>query len=163
MTTRTPHHHRTRLPTDPSTHTGRTSRTRPSRQDGFASVEFVLITPLLIMFLLLAAGTARLVGARAALDQAALQAARTAALTNPHDATRAGQQAARQALGSLTTCHNPQITITVQHTADNSSELAHVACTVPLADLLLAGFPGNRTLTAHAASPRDPYAAGTTP
>ncbi len=139
----------------------RRSETGDDSERGSASAEVVISALLLFMFLVLGVGIARLVEARALVDEAAMQAARAAALAPP---TGAATSAARSALTQLANhqeCPTPHIhtryTPTTGAGGAGGSEAVEVSCAVPLSDLFLAGFPGHLTVTSTQTAPRNPY------
>lgn len=131
------------------------------RDSGSATVEVVLLTPLLIGLLFLVVLCGRLVSAQLDLDTAAHEAARAASLdrTVPaaqHDAAAAVTDtlAARHL-----TCQHPTLTLDTDGLQPGGIVTATVGCTVPLSDLALVGVPGARQLTAKAVSPIDQWRA----
>jgi Flp pilus assembly protein TadG len=140
-----------------------TTRGDGDGEAGSLSVETVVVIPLVIVLLLFVVGVARLVHARSLIDQAADQAALAAALgpgTGPGAQARA-VDAARTILAGSYNCTDPHVTLTVNQAAD--AVTAAVACTVPLKDLLTAGFPGHESLSASETAPRNLYAPAGTP
>lgn len=142
--------------------TSRTSATR-ARQRGSMAVEVAVLAPALLIILALVIGAGRVGQAHTTIDSAAQSTARAASLARTPaqahaDATTvAGQTLATQGL----TCASQSISV---NTAGFSAPLgqpatitATVTCTVPLADLLVPGMPGSRTLTATATSPLDSF------
>jgi Flp pilus assembly protein TadG len=123
------------------------------RDRGSITVETVAILPAIIVILLFVIGAVRLVHARTQIDQAADQAAIAAADAG----SGAASQAATALLRGSSDCQDPAVTVARSGYAA-SSVTATVSCTVPLSDLLVAGFPGHRTVTAHATVPRSLYA-----
>ena len=79
-------------------------RPGPRRRDnerGSATVELVILTPLLILLLLFVVALGRLAGARIDVDGVAAQAARAASIArSPQAATSSAQQTAASALSS---------------------------------------------------------------
>ncbi len=132
-------------------------------QDGSLSVETVIVIPLVVLLLLFVVGAARAVHARDLIDQAADQAALAAALGTDtgNGAQSRAQDAARAILAGSYDCTDPHVTLTQNRAAD--SVTAAVNCTVPLHDLLTAGFPGHETVSAAETAPRNLYAPGGAP
>lgn len=135
---------------------------RPRRRDeqGSASIEAVLMMPLLIAFLLLYAALQRGTDARALIDEAAGQAARAATLGPATTASARAVQTADATLGASPTCPDPDVTVKSNAAALGGSESVQITCHVPLADLALPGTPGHLTLTGTATAPRDPFTEG---
>jgi len=127
---------------------------------GSASAQFVLLTPVLVLFLLLFLGIGRLTHARALVNDAAAQAARAATLNyiNPGQATAAAQQAAAAALaeGGLS-CASDTVTVDTGNDRPGGTITVQLACHVTLAQAVAAGFPGSATITASFTSPVDIY------
>lgn len=136
--------------------TGNPPPTTRSPEDGSLSVETVIVIPLVALLLLFVVGCARAVHARDLIDQAADQAA-LGTDTGQQAQTRA-QNAARAILAGSYDCTDPHVTLTQNRAAD--SVTAAVNCTVPLHDLLTAGFPGHETVSAAETAPRNLYAPG---
>ncbi|WP_084316567.1 TadE/TadG family type IV pilus assembly protein [Actinospica robiniae] len=129
-----------------------------SRDDrGSASVEAVLIMPLLIMFLLLFAALHRGTDARSLVSEAAGQAARAATLGPASSAQARALRSAETTLRGSSTCPDPGIAVHNNAAALGGSETVQITCHVPLADLALPGMPGHITLVGTATSPRDPF------
>ncbi|MFF8638958.1 TadE family protein [Streptomyces pilosus] len=138
-----------------------TRRTRGD--DGSVAIEAALIVPPLLMFVCLAIAGGRIVTSGAKIDAAAEDAAREASIHR----TAASAQAAAQAAAAESlndqgiTCASSSVNM---NTGGLSVPLGQVgtvtvtvSCTVPLADLLLPGAPGARTLTSTATSVVDQY------
>ena len=141
--------------TSPARHARGGARRRDER--GSASVETVLMMPLLVMFLLLYAAVHRGADARALIDAAAGQAARAATLGPAVSAPVRARQAIDQVLARSHECPDPAIEIHSDSAVIGGSETVQITCRVPLADLALPGLPGHATLTTSATAPRDSY------
>lgn len=130
---------------------------------GSATVELVILTPVLILFLLLYLGFGRITRAEQLVDDAAAQAARAATLNylDPGQARAAAEQAATQALtaGGLA-CASDQITVQTGDDRPGGSITVHLACHADLSQAVAAGLPGSVTLTASSTSPVDVYVPG---
>jgi hypothetical protein len=140
----------------------RRTRKGDDRERGSASVEAVINSLLLVTFLIFGIGIARLVQAHGLVDQAAMQAARAAALAPPLNAASAASESAHVQLAGQRSCPTAHIHVRLAPppapaAAGGGTEIVEVACTVPLSDLFLAGFPGHETLTVTEAAPRNPY------
>jgi Flp pilus assembly protein TadG len=134
-----------------------------NREHGSATAEFVLLTPLLILFVFLIIGFGRLTHARALVTDAAAQAARAATLAypTPTAATTAAQQTASAALeGSGLSCASQTTNTDTAHDHPGGTITVTVTCRVNLADVMTAGFPGTLTLTRAFTSPIDVYVPG---
>ena len=141
-------------------HKHRVRTTRCDHERGSATVELVILTPVLILFLLLYLGFGRVTRAEQLVDDAAAQAARAATLnyTSPGGATAAAEQAAAQALTeSGLACASDQVTVDTADDRPGGSITVHLACHTDLSQVIAAGFPGSTTLTASSTSPIDPY------
>lgn len=138
-------------------HTVGSGRPRLRDERGSASVETVLMMPLLIMFLLLFAALHRGTDARALVSEAAGQAARAATLGPASTAQARALKTAEATLKDSSTCPDPGITVRSNTTQLGGSETVQITCHVPLSDLALPGMPGHVTLTGVATSPRDPF------
>ena len=131
----------------------------PSRERGSAAAELVLVTPLLILFLLLAVAAGRLVQGKLDVDSAAQQAARAASLARtPQAAAAQAQQVAQAALaGQSVSCDPAVVTPDLGDFTPGGEVTVTVTCTVRLSDLSLLHIPGSETITAAFTSPVDTY------
>jgi Flp pilus assembly protein TadG len=150
----TPH----RTPDHTDHHTNRRADRR-TRDRGSASVELVILTPVLILFLLLYLGFGRITRAEQLVNDAAAQAARAATLnyTNPGQATEAAAQALTE---SGLACASDQITVDTANDRPGGSITVRLACHTDLSQVIAIGFPGSTTLTASSTSPIDRYIPG---
>ncbi|MGW4101885.1 TadE family protein [Streptomyces sp. NPDC004976] len=138
-----------------------TRRTRGD--DGSVAIEAAIIVPPLLMFVCLAIAGGRIVTSGAKIDAAAEDAAREASIHR----TAASAQAAAQAAAAESlndqgiTCASSSVNINTGGLSVPVGQVGTVtvtvSCTVPLADLLLPGTPGARTLTSTATSVVDQY------
>jgi Flp pilus assembly protein TadG len=122
----------------------------------FAALELVLLVPFVLIMMMLVVGFGRVERGRELVDQATQAAARAASLApNPAAAQTAAKQAAQQTLanGGLS-CGGDGADAYADTTAfgPGGSVTAYVSCTVGLDDVVVAGFPGHTTLTAHSTS-----------
>lgn len=126
---------------------------------GAASVELVLLTPVLIVMLLFVVALGRIAWARQDIDAAARDAARAAANARSPAAARAdGTAAAETSLAEQgITCRNLTVTVDTAAFRAGRTVTAAVSCTVDLADLTLLSIPASRTLTATFTAPLDQY------
>ncbi|WP_371648024.1 MULTISPECIES: TadE/TadG family type IV pilus assembly protein [unclassified Streptomyces] len=131
--------------------------------EGSAAIEAAIILPVLIMFLCLAVAGGRIVTSGAKLDAAAQDAAREASI---HRTAAAAQSAARSAADESLqdqgiACASTSVSIDTGGlrvpVGQVGTVTVTVTCTVPLAELLLPGLPGAKTLTSTATSVVDQY------
>jgi Flp pilus assembly protein TadG len=122
---------------------------------GTASVEFVVVAPLLAALLLLVAGLGRIADAHGRVEGAAREAARAASLQRlPSEADAAGRTAARASLARQdVTCAALSVTIDARDYRPGGQVSATVRCTARLAGLAFVGFAGTYTATATAVAP----------
>jgi Flp pilus assembly protein TadG len=128
------------------------------RARGSLTVELVVLTPVIAIFLLvaLAFGRYSLVrqqvvgGARAAASAAAVAA-------SPAQAQQAALAAALPVLESNHSCTDPRVTVVSGTFAPGGIVRVSVSCSVQFADLLVPGFPGSATVQAVQGAPIDPY------
>lgn len=137
---------------------------RGSRRDrGAAAVEFVVLVPVLVLLTGLVAGGARVWHARSAVDHIASAAARAVSLArSPGEAKRdATRIAAGQADQEGVRCHPLTVDVDARGLATRPGTPANASitatCTVPLADMLVPGWPGSLRVRASASSVIDPY------
>ncbi|MFJ9121309.1 TadE family protein [Streptomyces sp. NPDC102394] len=130
---------------------------------GSVAIEAAIVLPALIMFLCLALAGGRIVTSGAKIDAAAQDAAREASIHRTAAAAQAAAQAA--AAESLNdqgiACASSSVHVDTGGLSVPVGQVgtvtATVTCTVTLADLLLPGVPGARTLTATATSVVDRF------
>lgn len=137
---------------------------RRARSDqGSAAIEAAIVLPALIMFLCLAIAGGRIVTSGAKIDSAAEDAAREASI---HRTAAAAQSAAQSAAAESLedqgiTCASTSVSINTGGLSVPVGQVGTVTvtvtCTVNLADLLLPGVPGAKTLTSTATSVVDQY------
>lgn len=146
--------------------TRRRWRRATAGDEGATSLEMLVVgAPALLLFLAFFVAAGRVSTAGSAVEGAARDAARTASLDRFAD--HAGEDARATALQSLDNqkvrCTNLDVAVDTSGFAAPLGAPAHVtvtiSCTVPLADLVLWGTPGSKTLTATFSSPLDPYRA----
>jgi Flp pilus assembly protein TadG len=133
---------------------------RMAGDDGFSTLELVLITPFLLAFVLLVVGFGRVTHGRQEVQQAAAAAARAASLANtPAQAHTAAQQEAAADLaqaGISCQAPSPPTVDTSQFYAGGQVRVT-ISCVTNLSDLTVVGFPGHKTLTASATVPLEQY------
>jgi Flp pilus assembly protein TadG len=128
-------------------------------QRGSASIELVLLTPVLLVLLLLVVAGGRLAGARGAVDAAARDAARAGTIArSPGDARRDALAAAAARLdeGSVG-CRDLTVDVDASDFRAGGSVAVTVTCSVDLGDLTLLRVPGARDITSHAVEPVDAF------
>jgi Flp pilus assembly protein TadG len=130
----------------------------PARgQLGSASVELVLITPVLVMFVLLVAMGGRMAQSRGHIDVAARDAARAASIERSPAAARAqGQASAAATLGQVgVPCQSVGVAVDTSDFRPGGTVAVEVSCAVRLSDLGLLGIPATRTMTSRSVAPVD--------
>lgn len=137
-------------------------RTRAG-QRGAVAVEFAMTVPVLVLLFGLVVGGARTWLARGSVEQAASAAARGASLARtPGEAHRLAHDlaAAQAAVGGLR-CDRWGVEVDVSALAVPAGRAAEiratVTCAVPLADVLVPGWPGSVEVRAVAGSVVDRY------
>lgn len=134
---------------------------RVAREAGSASVEVVIVTPVLIMFLLLVVGLGRMALASQEVTAAAYEAARAASLERVAGAASGqGRAAAERTLADRgMSCASLSVGVDVSGYRSGGQVTANVVCTADLGDLALSGLPGSKTYTATATVPIEQYKA----
>jgi len=136
---------------------------RRGGDEGSVAIEAAIVIPPLIMFVCLAIAGGRLVTSGAKIDAAAEDAAREASIhRTAASAQAAAQVAAAESLNDQgITCASSSVSIDVGGLSVSVGQVGTVtvtvSCTVSLADLLLPGAPGARTLTSTATSVVDQH------
>ncbi len=132
---------------------------RARDEDGSATAELVILTPLLILLLLFVVALGRLAGARINVDGAAAQAARAASIArSPASAAAMAEQIATSALGSEhVTCGHLSVSVDTTHFVPGGSVAVTVSCAVALSDLTGLHLPGTETVSNRFVSPIDTY------
>lgn len=132
-------------------------------QRGSVSVEFAMLVPVLVLLVGLVVGGARVWLARIAVEQAASAAARgMSQVRGPQDAVRTARElaTAQAAVGGLR-CQRLVVTADagalMLPPGQAGTVRATVGCEVPLADLLIPGWPGIVLVEATAGSVLDRY------
>ncbi len=135
-------------------------RSSPGHRDGGSlTVELVVLTPVLFLFVTAALVFGRITSSRQQVIEAARAGAETAAIAPAAgDAAWSAQvDAAVTDAGSGRICRNQQVTSNLSHFVAGGYVTVTVACQVPLSDLALPGMPGSTTVSASATAPVDPY------
>lgn len=134
---------------------------RPRGERGIASVELVLMAPVLLAVLLLVIGLGRMAQARQQIESVAADAARAASLErNTHLSAGAARDAAQRSLddGGLS-CAGLQVAVDVADYQPGGQVQVTVSCTAQLRDVALSGLPGTRVFTATSTVPIETYRA----
>jgi len=137
----------------------RRAMTRIRGDQGAATTELVLLTPVLVLMLLFVVALGRVAAARADVDAAARDAARAAANARSVTTARtAGEHAARAALteGGVT-CRQLTVDVSTADFRPGGTITATVACAAHLGDLGALRLPASRTITASFTAPVDRY------
>lgn len=131
-------------------------------EEGSAAIELVLVTPLLLLFLLVAVAFGRLADTRLQVNDAASQAARAASIArDPRSASTAAHRTAVASLaGHRLTCQPVAVSVDTSTFHPGGAVTARITCTVALADLAPLPLPGAETIQATATSPIDVYRGG---
>ncbi len=126
---------------------------------GSATVELVLVTPLLLALALFAVLAGRLTQARAEVDGAARDAARAASIARDPISARAAARATAGATlaGRHLTCRTMDVRADTSAFRAGGHVAVRVACTVDLGDLSLLVIPGTRTIQARFVAPLDTF------
>ncbi|MBS2545491.1 pilus assembly protein [Catenulispora sp. NL8] len=128
--------------------------------DGFAVLETVIVTPILILVLLVAVAAGRLESARLDVDTAAGAAARAASLARSPAAAAAaaGAEAARSLSAAGVSCPHPRVGVDTSAFRPGGVVRVTVTCRAELGDLVGMGFlPLDTGITKSSASPIDRY------
>lgn len=130
---------------------------------GAAAVEFTLLVPLLVLLFGIVVGGARVWLARTTVDAAAAAGARAASLARaPATAVADAERLARAQL-AVDGLHCVRLSVDVSARGLAAAPgapaqvSASVRCVVPLADVLVPGWPGELTVAATASSAVDSY------
>jgi Flp pilus assembly protein TadG len=139
---------------------GRLAQLRARSEQGSASLELIVLTPIFIIFLLMVVAAGRLVDTKIQVDQAVHAAARAASLSlTPGGADSAAQVAATRALsGAGITCSPMTVNTAIGGAAPGGTARVTLSCTVALGDVSGLGvFPGHETITSSFSSVIDTY------
>lgn len=143
----------------------------PERESGNAALELVILAPVLLFIIGLIIALGRISTAANAVSDAARDAARQASLQlDPGSAIAAGQTTARAALAQdgLYCAPAPAVDVRINGTPGGlpgfqappgqpAAVSATITCDVSLAQIIVPGLPGSRTITETFTSPLDPY------
>jgi Flp pilus assembly protein TadG len=130
------------------------------RSRGSFTVELVVLTPVIALFLLVALGLGRYAlaseqvvgGARAAADAVAVA-------SSASTAQQAAVAAATPVLQSNHSCIDPNVIVDSVSFAPGAIVKVSVSCRVEFSDLLIPGFPGSATIKATEGATIDLYRA----
>lgn len=126
---------------------------------GSASVELVLLIPVLLVLLLFVVAGGRVAGTRGQVDAAARDAARAGTIARSvGEARRDALLAAQVRLGAgSAACRTLTVDVDTSDFRPGGQVAATVTCAVDLGDLTLIGIPGTRAVTASAREPVDTF------
>lgn len=126
---------------------------------GSMTAELVVLTPVLILFTLLAVGLGRYEQARAEIVDAARAGAQAASVSPaPSGAPALADATVGPALaGQLHLCRDMAVETDTSTFAPGGTVGVRVTCRVDLSDLLVPGLPGAVSVTATQVAPVDPY------
>ncbi|WP_041540635.1 TadE/TadG family type IV pilus assembly protein [Catenulispora acidiphila] len=127
---------------------------------GFATLETVIVTPILVLVLLVAVAAGRLESARLDVDTAAGAAARAASLTRgPAGAAAAAKAEAARSLASAgVSCPQPKVVVDTAVFRPGGVVKVTVTCRADLGDLASVGLlPLRTSITKSSTSPIDQY------
>ena len=137
---------------------GGRSRLRSETARGSLTVELVILTPVVAIFLLVALAFGRYSLAREQVVGGARAAASAAAVANsPAQAQQAALAAALPVLESNHSCTDPSVIVDSGSFAPGGIVRVSVSCRVQFADLLAPGFPGSTNVQAVQEAAIDPY------
>lgn len=126
-------------------------RLKKARTDeqGAAAVELALLAPILMVALLFVVGLGRMSHARQQVESVAADAGRAASLErNPARSQAAAEEAARRSLGRAgVSCRDLTVTTNVLQFRPGGYVIVRVSCRSKLADVAMAGFPGEKTFS----------------
>ncbi|WP_231972629.1 TadE/TadG family type IV pilus assembly protein [Nocardiopsis alborubida] len=142
---------------DPKRERARERGLKRERDRGSASVELVLIVPVVLAFLLLLALTGRNYTTALAADALAHAAARSASLhTDRNEARNAAEQAVAESVGGWgRACQEPAVRLRPTTEGNLRAMRAEVVCTVHRDDLRVLEVGERRTVTGSAVSVLD--------
>jgi Flp pilus assembly protein TadG len=132
---------------------------RRKNNRGAATIELVLLTPVLIVMLLFIVVLGRIASTRQDVDAAARDAARAAAnARSPAAARTDGTTAAEASLAEQgISCRNLVVTVDTTAFRAGGTVTASVSCTVDLSDVTSLSIPASHTITATFIAPLDQY------
>lgn len=120
---------------------------RGAPERGAAVVEFVLITPVLVVLMLFVVGLGRFGVAQGDVNGAARDAARAASIArSADDASGAGTAAAASALAGQVPCQSLDVVVDTANFKPGGFVKAEVTCVVELRDVSQFWTPGSVTM-----------------
>lgn len=124
-------------------------------------MEFVLITPVLIVILLFVVGLGRMAHASQKVESVAASAARAASLERNTQLSRAAaQKAAEDELGEQgVSCTNLDVDTDLSSYQPGGQVSVTVSCTTDLSDVAMAGFSGSKVYSATSVVPIETWRA----
>ena len=130
-----------------------------NREAGVATVEVVLMMPVLVVLLFFIVALGRLAQARADVDGAARDAARAASVERTPSAARGSAEATADATlrDRKLTCQDRRLVTSTQAFRPGGDVIVEVVCTINLSDATVSGMPGSNTLIARFVEPIDRY------
>lgn len=130
-----------------------------SRDRGSASLELVLLTPVLLVLFLLVVMGGRYAQARADVDSAARDAARAGSLArSPAEAKAAAEDAAERRLSDRdVVCADLEVILDIADFRPGGDVAATVRCQVDLADLSGLGLPASMSFESGFSQPVDVF------
>ena len=139
----------------------RNHRRATQHERGSASVELVLLTPVLVSLLLLTVALGRLASVNGTVSTAARDAARSAAnARTTGDARNSATLLAHSLLNSNDAgCDSPSVLVDTSDWRPGGSVAVTVRCPVPLTDVAGFGIGGTRTVDARFVEPLDRWKA----
>lgn len=128
-------------------------------EQGSATAELVLVTPLLILILVFVVALGRLTSARIEVDSAAAQAARAASMAwSPQSTNQVARQSAAATLsGDHVTCAHLDVSVDTTEFVPGGSVSVTVSCGVDLSQLTGLDLPTTQTISSEAVSPLDRF------
>ncbi|GAB3678672.1 TadE/TadG family type IV pilus assembly protein [Angustibacter aerolatus] len=136
------------------------TRRRTSSDGGSMSVELVLMTPVLVLFLLVVVACGRYVNVRGELQATSRDAVRAASIARSQgEAVAAAQAAVRDAAPTRTRCSQPTVNGSWAPVAPDELRTVSVTltCKVSYGDLGIPGLGGSHDLRATSTAPLDVY------
>ncbi|MCW2525285.1 MAG: TadE family protein, partial [Pseudonocardiales bacterium] len=127
--------------------------------DGFSTLEVVVVTPFLLAFVLVVVAFGRVTHGRQLVQQAASAAARAASLANtPGGAmTAAAQEASATLANAGISCQLMRPTVDTSQFHAGGQVTVTITCVANLSSLTVVGLPGHKSLTASATAPLEKY------
>ncbi len=129
---------------------------RGSREEGAVTIEVILATPLLILFLLVVVALGQVVTSNIALDGATAAAARAASIATTRQGARAAAQESASSATGLGCASLHVATDTSDFVAGGSVEVT-LTCSVDLSAFGGLHLPASATLTSSSSQPLDIY------